>query len=96
MGKKWDEPWRKKEPGGRLTEKRKLLQTKSQLERLQMKARATQIVKIVFHKKLWGVPGHFYGVSLEFKHPLGAQEIRRRIHMAFPELANKWEEERVE
>lgn len=75
-----------------MSREQRILQAKGEIERREMQERATQIVKIVFHNKLWGVPNQFYGVALEFKNPLSIQEIRERIHDAFPELETVWEE----
>jgi len=90
--KDWDQPWKKKEPGGRLNDKQRNLQEKSAQERMDMSQKATQHVKIVFFKtKLWKM-SHFHGIGLEFSIPMRKEEIRDRIHQAFPELGIEWEE----
>jgi hypothetical protein len=87
-----DHHWDKKEPGGRLNDKQRHFQEKSEMERSEMEMQSTQVVKIIFHKKLW-IQNLFYGVGLEFSIPLNIKEIRNRIHQAFPELGIVWEEE---
>ncbi|MCJ7459209.1 MAG: hypothetical protein MUP17_09480 [candidate division Zixibacteria bacterium] len=91
--KDWDQPWKKKEPGRRLSDKARALQEKSEQERTAMSQKATQLVKIIFHKKLWGLPNQFRGVALQFSQPLRMEEIRERMHSAFPELSVQWEED---
>lgn len=89
--KAWDQPWKRREPGGRLNKSQKIALAKSEIERVEMNEKATQKVKIVFHKKLWHM-NQFPGVTLEFSIPLRMDEIRERMHNAFPELAVVWEE----
>ncbi len=68
-------------------EKAKILQQRSDVERAEMEKNSTQIVTIIYWKKLWGLPDLHSGVSLRFKIPLRAKEIQKRIHDAFPELS---------
>lgn len=90
--KAWEQPWKKKEPGGRLNQSQKIAQAKSQIERVEMKEKATQEVTIIFHKKLWHM-NQYRGVTLRFSIPLRMDEIRQRIHNAFPGYSVNWEEE---
>lgn len=84
--------WKLQEPDARLSAKQRASQMRGKIERAQMESKASQTVKLVLYKtKLWTVD-HYSRIALEFKQPLSSQEIRRRMHMAFPELEVQWEE----
>ncbi len=81
----WEEPWKRKEPWARLTEKEKQHQLKSKEERAEMDLKSIQFVTIVFHKKLWHLD-RFSAVGLEFSIAMSREEIMERLHNAFPEV----------
>lgn len=85
---KWksDEPWKQKEPGGRLNAKQRALQSKSDHERAIMEKRSAQNVKVIFKDSLTGLPDVFHKFQIEMEIPLSQKEIMQRVHMAFPEL----------
>lgn len=71
----WREPWKKKEPQNRLTEKEKAGLEKSMAERATMEKRNSQVVKVFFYDTVFGLPDLFRTVKLEFKIPLRKEEI---------------------
>jgi len=84
------EPWKKKEPGARLSKKalkdqRAIERQSSHTERVN-----TQRVWIYCNKNIFSMPGLFTSFTVKVKIPLRESEIMERMKAAFPEL--KWEE----
>jgi len=82
----WKEPWKKVEPGARLSNKEKVNEGKAIIERSIMEENSAQIVKVIFDKKLWGMPQQIMAFRVEMKLPLLSAEIMQRMAVAFPEL----------
>lgn len=85
----WDEPWKKKEPGSRLSSRAVKDQRAIEKQRHEMDLAATQHVVFVCHKELL-LPGLFKSFTVKIKNPLRYEEIKKRVMLAFPEL--HWEE----
>lgn len=88
-----DEPWKKHEPGSRLTATEKKRQSRSQGERSAMEHKSKQNVKIVFKNWLFGLPAQIRAFEVELSIPLSTEEIMKRMGAAFPELELKLPEE---
>lgn len=86
---KSNEPWKKHEPGARLSQKDRALQEKSKHERLVMEKRSTQHVKVIFKDYLFGLPDLIHSFQVDLKIPLSTKEIMKRMGAAFPELELK-------
>lgn len=84
------EPWKKKEPGARLSNKAVKDQKAIERQSSQMERRATQRVRIYCNKNIFNMPGLFTSFTVKVKIPLREPEIMERMKAAFPEL--KWEE----
>lgn len=87
-----EEPWRRKEPGARLSKKTKLNQEKNIRERSLMEKRSVQNVKIIFTKK-WTFSGFttpklFKGFGVKISVPMSRKEIMEKMRKAFPELGD--------
>jgi hypothetical protein len=87
----WKEPWKRKEAGSRTT-RQKVNDAKGIMERAKTEDTASQDVKIVFDKKLWGMPQQIFSYKVELKIPLHSSEIMERMAAAFPELELKKED----
>lgn len=83
---KGDEPWKKKEPGARLSKKDKARQEHFEAERRKMERIHSQKVKIICHKALLLPPGLFKSFTVRVNIPLRKAEIDKRMADAFPEL----------
>lgn len=94
---KWksDEPWKKHEPGSRLTSKQKGLQNRSQNERAEMEQKSRQNVKVIFRDWGFGLPNLIKNFDVELSIPLTTEEIMKRMSAAFPELKLKQPEEGI-
>lgn len=88
--KKSEEPWKKKEPGGRVSQRSAVQRAHSVMERAEMEESATQKVTIVINKSLLALPGQYYSFTVKMKNPLRKDEIDEKMKAAFPEL--EWEE----
>lgn len=91
--KKWKEPWKKKEPGSRLSSKNHESDWHFQKQREKMEreyGNNPQELKIVFNKSMFLPVGMFKSITLKVRYPLSEDEFNERIRAAFPEL--KWEE----
>lgn len=81
----WREPWKKKEPQNRLSEKEKTSMEKSVAERASMEKRSIQHVIVKFNKYL--IPKEmFYNFTVNMKIPLRRTEIIERMAAAFPDI----------
>lgn len=87
--KKWKEPWKKQEPGGRVSQREAVHRAHSTIERAQMEESITQKVTIIINKNLL-LPGQYYSFTVKMKNPMRKDEIDERMRAAFPEL--EWEE----
>lgn len=85
--KDWEEPWKKKEPGGRLSKKAKESQEHFQKQREKMERIHTQKVTIICEKSLMS-PGLYKIFKVKLNIPLRKKEIDERMAAAFPEC--KW------
>lgn len=92
---KWksDEPWKKHEPGSRLTSKQKAIHNKSENERSDMEKKSRQNVTIIFKDWLFGLPKQIRKFEVELSIPLTTEQIMKRMGDAFPELELKKPEE---
>jgi len=88
--KEWKEPWKRKEPGVRLSQKEKRHQSHYEQQRSHMEAVSTQKVKIYCNKNVFLPPGLFTSFTVKVKIPLRESEFMERMRAAFPEL--RWEE----
>ena len=88
--KSWEEPWKKKEPGARLSKKEKESQEHYDKQRRKMQRIHTKKVKIICHKALLLPPGLFKSFTVRVNVPLRRDEINKRMAAAFPEY--KWRE----
>ena len=88
--KEWEEPWKKKEPGGRLSKKALKDQRVIERQSSHMEKVNTQKVRIYCNKNIFNMPGLFTSFTVKVKIPLREPEIMERMRTAFPEL--KWEE----
>ena len=84
----WEEPWKKKEPGSRLSER--ALNDQKAMNRQRAHMEKLQKVTIICHKELLVLPGLFKSFTVKVKQPLRKDEIDQRMRVAFPELT--WEE----
>lgn len=84
--KDWKEPWKKKEPGARLSKRERYTKKLNEDQRAHMDAISTQKVTVTIHKNLLGTPGLFKSFTVRVKIPLNKTEIDERIRAAFPEL----------
>lgn len=85
----WEEPWKKKEPGSRLSARALKDQKAMERQREDMDHNMIQHVVFVCHKELL-MPGLFKNFTVKMRIPLRYEEIRKRVIAAFPEL--HWEE----
>ena len=83
--KDWEEAWKKKEPGARLSKKAKKSQAHFDMQREKMERIHTQKVKIICHKALLLPPGLFKSFTVKVNIPLRRDEIDKRMAAAFPE-----------
>ncbi len=83
----WREPWKRSEPGARLSNKQKVNDARGQIERANMEAASSQDVKVVFDKFL--IPRQISSFRVIMKLPLSSEEIMERMSQAFPELELK-------
>jgi len=83
---KGDEPWKRKEPGGRLSNSAKKSQKHFKMQRQKMERKHTQDVKIILHNTLLRTPGLFNTFTVKMNIPLRKAEIDKRMAAAFPEL----------
>lgn len=82
----WREPWKKKEPQNRLSEKEKTGMEKSVAERATMEKLSIQRVIVRFNKYL--IPKEmFYSFTVNMRIPLRRTEIIERMAAAFPEMS---------
>lgn len=86
--KEYNEPWKKKEPGARLSARAQKDQQICQKQRSEMDD--SQHVKVFCNREFFRESGLFYSFSVHMKIPLRKQEIDQRMKAAFPEL--KWED----
>ena len=84
--KEWEEPWKKKEPGARLSKKAKKTQAHFKMQRRKMERIHKQKVTIICHKALLLPPGLFKSFTVKVNIPLRQDEINKRMAAAFPEL----------
>lgn len=84
--KEWKEPWKKKEPGARLSKKAKESQEHFKKQRQRMERMHKQKVTIICHKALLLPPGLFKSFTVKVNIPLRKDEIDKRMAAAFPEL----------
>lgn len=84
----WEEPWKKKEPGSRLSQR--ALKDQKAMDRQRSQMEDIQHVTIICHKELLVLPGLFKSFTVKVKQPLRKDEIDQRMRAAFPELT--WEE----
>lgn len=89
---KWkSDPWQRKEPGSRMSQKQKFSQVRSERERAQMENK--QHVKVIFHRNwIFGLPDMLNKFQIEMKVPISHQEIMERMQKAFPNLILSLEE----
>lgn len=80
----WKEPWKRTEPGARLSDRQKVNDGKGVMERANMEEKARQKVKIICQDELLGVPGMFHRFEIRVKIPMRKKEIDERIKLAFP------------
>lgn len=81
----WREPWKKKEPQNRLTQKEKAALEKSSAERATMEKHSTQNVIVRFNKYLIARElVRSFTVNIQI--PLRKNEIMERMAAAFPGL----------
>lgn len=83
--KDFEEPWKKKEPGARLSKKARESQNHFEMQRRKMERIHTQRVKIVCHKALLLPPGLYKSFTVRVNIPLRKAEIEKRMAAAFPE-----------
>lgn len=88
--KKWKEPWKKKEPGGRLSKRAKRNQSEMDGQRAHMEAAARLKVKIFYNKNMFLPPGQFKSFTIRTNISFRVDEFEKRMAAAFPEL--KWGE----
>ena len=80
------EPWKKQEPGARLSKKAvKNLEIIEKQRRLTAK-NLTQNVRVYCNKNLFLLPGLFKNFTIILTVPMREQEFLKRIAVAFPEL----------
>lgn len=84
-----EEPWKKKEPGARLSQKAVKDQRAMERQRRRTERALTQQLIIECNKDLFGTPGLYKSFTLRVKIPLRKDEIENRMKAAFPELP--WE-----
>lgn len=82
--KEWKEPWKKKEPGARLSSRALKDQQICHKQREDMEK--TQDVKVFCKRELFSQAGLFYSFTVSMKIPLRKEEIDERMKAAFPEL----------
>ena len=83
------EPWKKKEPGARLSNKAVKDQKAIQRQRFHTERENSQRVRIYCNKNIFNMPGLFTSFTVKVKIPLRESEIMERMRAAFPEL--NWE-----
>ena len=88
--KKWKEPWKKKEPGFRLSKKARDDKLHFQNQRAQMERISKLKVKIFYNKNMFLPPGQFKSFTIRTNICFRVDEFEKRMAAAFPEL--KWEE----
>ena len=84
--KDYEEPWKKKEPGARLSKKAQESEKHFDAQRKKMERIHSQKVKIICHKALLLPPGLFKSFTVKMNIPLRKDEIDKRMAAAFPEL----------
>lgn len=91
---KSDEPWRKNEPGARLTKKAHSLQDKSQREREAMENQSTQTIIIYPRKVGFGliIPKRWKTFTVVCKPPILKEDFYERMQKAFPDCIWKGEQ----
>ena len=88
--KEWKEPWKKKEPNARLSNRALKDERIGKKQRSRMERLATLRVRITCHKSLFLMPGLFRSFNVQVSIPMRESEFMERMKAAFPEL--KWEE----
>lgn len=91
--KEWKEPWKKREPGARLSDKTKESEWHFQKQRERMEkeyGKNPQKVVIICNKQILLPSGMFKSFTVKLRYPLTQEEFNERMRAAFPEL--KWEE----
>jgi len=87
--KKWKEPWKKKEPGARLSKKAAKDQKTIKKQSFHAKRVNTQRVNVYCEKNIFNMPGLFTSFVVKVKIPLRESEFMERMAIAFPELERK-------
>ena len=82
--KEYKEPWKKKEPGARLSARAQKDRMICQKQRNEMEK--SQDVKIILKRPFFNESGLFYSFTVNMEIPLRKEEIDQRMKAAFPEL----------
>lgn len=81
--KTWKEPWKKGEPGGRLSNRAMKDQKIMEKQAAEMKQAATQKIRVYCNKNLF-LPGIFKSFTVNVSIPLREEEILEKMSLAFP------------
>ena len=84
----WKEPWKKGEPGSRLSKKALKDQKNFNEQRVKMDRDSEQVVKVICNRH-WFLVGLFNSFTIKVKIPLTQTEFCDRMSAAFPNYT--WE-----
>lgn len=84
--KPWDDPWKKKEPDGRLSKKALKDQSLMNKQAAEMKRAATLNVVVECNVGLLVPLGLYKSFTVKVSQPMREKEIMDRMCKAFPEL----------